>query len=136
MPNSHNTKTYVELEMLLGHDAADKVVAAYRGQELYIPEPAKLNDSHKLVALLGLEIARRLCHYWQGSILTLPMQQKKLLAQRNAEIIKRYKAGADKGEIAALFGLHTRTVRKIIANYHNDKAKAVYARLQLSLLDY
>lgn len=136
MHNRHNTKTYVELEMLLGHDAADTVVAAYRGQELYIPEPTKLDDNHKLVVLLGLDVARRLCHYWQGNILTLPMQQAKTIAKRNADIVLKHKAGTDKGALAAEFGLHVRTVRKIIANYHNEQAKAAYARLQLSLFDF
>lgn len=135
MPNRHNTKTYVELEMLLGHDAADVVVTAYRGQELYIPEPSKLGDNHKLVQLLSLDVARRLCHYWQGNILTLPMQQAKALAQRNADIIVKYKAGTDKADLATEFGLHVRTVRKIIANYHNEQAKAAYERLQLCLFD-
>lgn len=136
MPNRHNTKTYQELEMLLGRDAADVVVAAYRGQELYIPEPSKLGDNHKLVLLLGLDVARRLCHYWQGNILTLPMQQAKTIAKRNADIIAKHKAGMDKGELATEFGLHVRTVRKIIANYHNEQAKAAYVRLQLCLFDY
>lgn len=136
MPNRHNTKTYVELEMLLGHDAAEKLINEYRGQEVYISAADKLHDEHKLVKLLGLDVALRLSHYWHDTILTLPMQQAKTIAQRNAEIIKRYKAGADKGEIAAMFGLHTRTVRKIIANYHNDKAQAAYARMQLGLFDY
>ncbi len=136
MPNSHNTKSYVELEMILGQEAAEKLINAYRGQEVYIPAADKLHGEHKLVKLLGLDVALRLSHYWHNTILTVPMQRAKTIAQRNAEIIKRYKSGTDKGEIAALFGLHTRTVRKIIANYHDDKAKAVYARLQLSLLDY
>ena len=136
MPNRHSTKTYVELEMLLGRDAADVVVTAYRGQELYIPEPSKLDDGHKLVLLLGLDVARRLCHYWQGNILTLPMQQAKALAQRNADIIIKHKAGMDKGELATEFGLHVRTVRKILAHYHNEQAKAAYGRLQPCLFDY
>ena len=48
------TKTYQELEMLLGHSAASQLVSAYRGQELYIPESTKLNDGHKLVWFFGL----------------------------------------------------------------------------------
>lgn len=134
MPNLV-TKTYQELEMLLGHDAADKVVAAYRGQELYIPEPSKLHDNHKLVSLLGFDVAQRLCHYWQGNILTLPMQQAKLLAKRNACIVSKHKAGVDKGKLATEYGLHVRTVRKIIEKHHNERAKKAYARMQLQLFD-
>lgn len=136
MSDRHNTKTYQELAMLLGHDAADIVVTAYRGQELYIPESAKLDDNHKLVVLLGLDVAKRLCHYWQRSILTLPMQQKKILAKRNSEIVSKYKAGIDKGALATEYGLHVRTVRKIIENHNNELAKQAYARMQLCLFDY
>lgn len=135
MPNRHNTRTYQELEMLLGHDAADKMVTAYRGQELYIPEPCKLSDGHKLVKLLGMEVAQRLCHYWQGNILTLPMQQAKNLAARNASIISKYKAGVDKAALATEYTLHVRTVRKIIEKYHNDQAKKAYARMQYQLFE-
>lgn len=129
------TKTYSELEMLLGHEAADKVVAAYRGQELYIPEPSRLSEAHKLVMLLGADIAERLCHYWQGNILTLPMQQKKILAARNASIVRKHKAGIDKGALATEHGLHVRTVRKIVEKHHNEQAKKAYARMQLQLFD-
>lgn len=129
------TKTYQELEMLLGHNAASQLVSAYRGQELYIPESTKLNDDHKLVMLLGLDVAQRLCHYWKGSILTLPMQQKKILAKRNNEIVNKYKAGTDKSALATEYGLHVRTVRKIIENHNNELAKQAYARLQLCLFD-
>lgn len=136
MPNRHNTRTYQELEMLLGHDAADKMVTAYRGQELYISEPCKLSDGHKLVKLLGMEVAKRLCHYWQGNILTLPMQQAKNLAKRNASIIHKHQAGIDKAALATEYGLHVRTVRKIIEKHHNEQAKAAYARMQYQLFDY
>lgn len=136
MPNHHNTKTYQELEMLLGHDAADKVVAAYRGQELYIPEPAKMSDNHKLVLLLGMDVAKRLCHYWQGGILTLPMQQAKKIAKRNASIVRKHKAGIDKSLLATEYGLHVRTVRKIVEKHNNEQAKQAYARMQYQLFDH
>ena len=129
------TKTYQELEMLLGHDAADKFVAAYRGQELYIPEPAKMTDKHSLVVLLGADVAQRLCHYWQGNILTLPMQQALLLAKRNADIVAQHKSGTDNAVLAAKYNLHVRTVRKIIAKHNNQLAQQAYARLQLCLFD-
>lgn len=135
MPNSLSTKTYQELEMLLGHDAASMLVAAYRGQELYIPEPSKLSETHKLVKLLTLDVAKRLCHYWQGNILTLPMQQAKTLAARNASIIRKHQAGIDKAALASEYTLHVRTVRKIIEKYHNEQAKAAYSRMQYQLFD-
>lgn len=135
MPDRYNTKTYRQLEMLIGHDAAEKVVDAYRGQELYVPPPEKINDDHKLVKLLGIDVARRMCYYFQGSPLTLPMQQKKILAKRNSEIISKYTAGTGKGTLATEYGLHVRTVRKIIKNHDNELAKQAYARLQLCLFD-
>ncbi|WP_131669811.1 Mor transcription activator family protein [Psychrobacter pygoscelis] len=132
--NSRVTKTYQDLTMLLGVDAADKLVAEYRGQELYIPEPSRAAD-HKLSELLGDETARRLCHYWQGDILTIPMQQAKKIAARNAEMIKKHEAGTDKSALAKAYNLHVRTVRKIIEQYYNEQARAAYKRQQLQLFD-
>ncbi|WP_199508602.1 MULTISPECIES: Mor transcription activator family protein [unclassified Psychrobacter] len=134
MPNLV-TKTYQDLEMLLGHEAASKLTEVYRGQELYIPAPDKLSAGHNLVVLLGNDQAQRLCHYWQGNILTLPMQHKKALAERNAAIIEKYKTGTGKGALATEYNLHVRTVRKIIENYYNQQAKQAYNRLQLCLFD-
>lgn len=136
MPDRHNTKTYVELEMLVGHDAAEKLINEYRGQEVYISAPDKLHDEHKLVKLLGLDVAKRLSYYWQDTILTLPIQLAKTLTERNHEIVAKHKAGADTNDLAKAYGLHVRTVRKIIAKHKTDQARAAYARMQLGLFDY
>ena len=131
----NNTKTYQQLEMLIGHDATEKVVAAFRGQELYMYAPDKIDDSHELVQIIGIEAARRMCHYFYGSHLTIPMQRAKNTAERNAEIAQKYKAGTRKSALAKEYNLHVRTVRKIIENYSNEQARAVYARRQLRLFD-
>lgn len=130
------TKTYQELEMLLGHDDANKIVNACRGQELYIPAPKKLKESHNLVQLLGMDVAQRLCHYWQGNILTIPMQQAKILAARNRAIICENKAGANPSILAKKYSLHVRTVRIIIEKYHNELARQAYVQRQLQLFDH
>lgn len=133
--SEHTTKTYQELEMLLGHDAADKLVATYRGQELHIPRPDNLASTHKLAVLLGIDVAKRLCHYWQDSVLTLPMQLAKTLNQRNDSIIKKHKAGMTSNELAKEYQITSRQVRNIITAHNNSQAKKAYARMQYQLFE-
>ncbi len=135
MPNMHSTKTYQELEMLLGREAADKMVAAYRGQEIHIPYVKSLPESHNLVKILGLEVAKRLCHYWGGTRLSAPMQYAKTIEARNSAIVKKYKSGIDSNALATEYGISSRQVRNIITQHNNAKAKQVYERMQYQLFE-
>lgn len=136
MPDRHHTKTYQELAMLLGQETADKLVTAYRGQELHIPPIKKLTTNHRLVLLLGDDIARRLCHYWGNTTLTLPMQLTKKIKQRNASIVEQYKAGATSNQLAAGYAITSRHVRKIVQQHNDAQAKETYARMQYQLFDH
>lgn len=129
------TQTYQELAMLLGHDAANNVVAQYRGQELHIPPLKRLSDNHRLVLLLGDDIARRLCHYWGNTTLTLPMQLTKKIKPRNESIVEKYKAGATSNQLAAEYSITSRHVRKIVQQHNDAKAKKAYALMQYQLFD-
>lgn len=129
------TKTYQELEMLLGQADAQKILAAYKGRELYIPAFNKLDDDNDLIVLLGADVAKRLCHYYHDTTLTIPMQTAKLLAKRNHSIVTKSKAGAEAGKLAAEYNLHVRTVRKIIRKHKNNEHKKTFERMQMQLFD-
>ena len=129
------TKTYQDLEMLLGQSDTDQIMAAYRGRELYIPLFEKLSATSDILVLLGADVAKRLCHYYGNTTITVPMQTAKLVAERNQKIIKKHNAGIDAGAMAAEYNLHVRTVRKIILKHKNDKNKAAFARMQMQLFD-
>lgn len=135
MPNMHSTKTYQELEMLLGRDAADKMVTAYRGQEIHIPYGKGLAETHKLVKLLGMEVASRLCHYWGGTTLSTPMQYAKAIKQRDSGIVSQYKAGVDSNALASEYGISSRQIRNIIQKHNDAQARIAYELMQYQLFE-
>lgn len=136
MAENYHTKTYQELAMLLGHDDADTLVRAYRGQEMHIPPIKKLADSHRLVLLLGADVARRLCHYWGDTTLTLPMQLTHRLQPRNESIVEKYKDGMTSNQLAAAYGITSRHVRNIVQKHNDEQAKKAYSRMQYQLFDH
>lgn len=129
------TKTYQDLEMLLGQSDTDQIMAAYRGRELYIPLFEKLSATSDILVLLGADVAKRLCHYYGNTTITVPMQTSKLVAERNQNIVKKHDAGEQAGALAAEYGLHVRTVRKIILKHKKDEHKKTFERMQMQLFD-
>lgn len=129
------TKTYQDLEMLLGQSDTDQIMAAYRGRELYIPLFEKLSATSDILVLLGADVAKRLCRYYGNTTITVPMQTSKLVAERNQNIVKKHDAGEQAGALAAEYGLHVRTVRKIILKHKKDEHKKTFERMQMQLFD-
>lgn len=129
------TKTYQDLEMLLGQSDTDQIMAAYRGRELYIPLFEKLSATSDILVLLGADVAKRLCHYYGNTTITVPMQTSKLVSIRNQNIVKKHDAGEQAGALAAEYGLHVRTVRKIIRKHKKDEHKKTFERMQMQLFD-
>ena len=129
------TTTYENIAMVVGIEAAQMLVAQYGGTELYIPSLDNLKPDHKLVTLLGIDAAQRLCRYWSSQVLNIPLNKRAQIADRNAKIIAQAKQGECPNKLATQFALHVRTIRKIIEKDIKDKANAVYARNQFSLFD-
>lgn len=129
------TTTYENIAMIVGIEAAQIIVSEFGGTELYIPHVDNLKANHKLVELLGIDTARRLCRYWHGQVLNVPLNKKAVIAKRNEQIIALAKQGECPNRLATKFTLHVRTIRKIIEKDIRDRANAVYAMNQFSLFD-
>lgn len=129
------TTTYENIAMIIGEEAAQSLVSSYGGTELYIPHIDRLPSTHKLVTLLGDEIAKRLCRYWHGQVLNIPLNKKAVTAKRNADIVALAKAGECPNTLATKFTLHVRTIRKIIEKDIKARANAVYELNQFRLFD-
>lgn len=129
------TTTYENIAMIVGIEAAQIIVSEFGGTELYIPHVDNLKANHKLVELLGIDTARRLCRYWHGQVLNVPLNKKAVIAKRNEQIIALAKQGECPNHLATKFTLHVRTIRKIIEKDIRDRANAVYAMNQFSLFD-
>ena len=127
------TTTYENIAMIVGVDAAQSLIAHFGGTELYIPHVNNLKPDHKLVLHLGDVTAKRLCTYWHGQVLNVPMNKSAVIAKRNAHIVALANDGKCPNTIATYFGLHVRTIRKIIAKDINDRANAIYQMNQLTL---
>ncbi len=127
------TTTYENIAMIVGVEAAQSLVAEYGGTELYIPHVINLKPDHKLVMLLGDVTAKRLCGYCGGRVLNVPLNKSAEIAKRNAHIVALANGGKCPNTIATYFGLHVRTIRKIIAKDINDRANAIYQMNQLTL---
>ncbi|HCN16236.1 Mor transcription activator family protein [Streptococcus pyogenes] len=129
------TTTYENIAMIVGIEAAQIIVSEFGGTELYIPHVDNLKNDHKLIGSLGIDTAKRLCRYWHGQVLNVPLNKKAEIVKRNQQIIALAKSGECPNRLATKFALHVRTIRKIIEKDIRDRANAVYARSQFRLFD-
>ncbi|MFW2176638.1 MULTISPECIES: Mor transcription activator family protein [unclassified Moraxella] len=127
------TTTYQNIAMVIGEESAQKLIGNFGGTELYVHTCDRLPPNHQLVTILGEEVAKRLCHYYGGRVLDVPLNKQAVIKNRNAEIIKLAKDGVCPNDLAKRFTLHVRTIRKIIEKDIKERANAVYAMRQFSL---
>ena len=124
------TTTYENIAMIVGIEAAQIIVSEFGGTELYIPHVDNLKNDHKLIGSLGIDTAKRLCRYWHGQVLNVPLNKKAEIVKRNQQIIALAKSGECPNRLATKFTLHVRTIRKIIEKDIRDRARCM---LEISL---
>lgn len=84
---------------------------------LYVPKPERLKGSHRLVSILGLEVARQLSETFGGETLNISAPTGLSRRNRDARIIEMSEAGFSDVYIAAAMGMCERNIRTIRANH-------------------
>lgn len=97
-----------------GMDAAWTIVRAKGGQQVFIP--ARPNQGHWLVKLVGMEAAQAICQRLsvnnRGDSHIIPLASKARRAEAYRHAVE---AGQPPNQVAAALGVHRRTVFRNIA---------------------
>ena len=105
----------------VSYGAALQVAAAEGGKRLYIPHPDAMTPDHWLARVIGLDAARLVAqHYAIGSAagrgsgdrVVVPLGPTGSRAKRWQELRRALEAGGSSNDVARLFGLDERTVRR------------------------
>lgn len=101
------------LRRICGIQGLCALVQAHRGQQLYVPSPARI-DGHPITDLIGRDAAHRLADEFGGAHITVPLCLGALRADRDREIWRRYMDGASAGRLARDYGMTWRGAQKVI----------------------
>lgn len=111
MSHSNCLKSVVDL---IGHQAAIRLVRAKGGRDIKFPLEQELHDLHWLVVIVGLDNAQKLCNYFLGASLKLPIEVNALLQLRNQAIAADYKNGDSVSHIASVYQIDRKLVQKVL----------------------
>lgn len=103
-----------EIAEAFGYDVAEIIRSNFAGIRLFVPK--RLSDGHRLIGLLGEEMARRLSHHFGGETLFIPRGAQAERNQRNQEIIRRYDEGVPVRVMAQEYKLTERQVYSILTS--------------------
>lgn len=108
-----------ELTELLGFAATMRIVEAYGGVTFYVPD--RVTPDHQLAKLVGHATALKLVEQYPRLELRIPRCLSLLVAQRNAEIRRRYDADESAPQLARTFNLTERHVRRILSDVDEEQ---------------
>ncbi|MEL7641032.1 MAG: helix-turn-helix domain-containing protein [Solidesulfovibrio sp.] len=104
---------FQELVMQIGLRNACRLCASKGGRSVYLPVPENLSPDHWLVELLGTEDAAKVAGYMGGAKILLPLgPYGGQRGQTRLGIKMALANGHTVQQIAAMFGVTTRTVRR------------------------
>lgn len=104
----------------IGPSPVLSIMRVYGGGRVYIPKRAALDDDDPLVRLLGRPLAERLSDRLGGEKHDVPTAATIETAERNSEILRRFRAGYSSRQIAQHFGVSRRTVWRAIQGVPYD----------------
>jgi len=99
---------------LIGPQAAIRLVRAKGGRDVSLPYQNELHDMHWLVVIVGLDNAQKLCNYFLGASLKLPIEVNALLQLRNEAIAEDYGNGMSVSQIADKYQIDRKLVQKVL----------------------
>lgn len=108
-PRSYLPPSLMEIAEIAGMAAALKIGTTYAGKRLYVPR--RIGPRHALVALVGLDAARRLVQHFDGETILIPPALAGE-ARRRREAIHRMTGEASQTEIAHALGIARSTVQR------------------------
>lgn len=103
-----------EMTDTIGSSAAMSVVRVFGGGRIYVPKSVALDDRHPLAELLGRPLAVQLCDRLGGETFDVPRAAAVEVRLRNAEIVRRFRAGSSVRQLALAFGLSRRIVWYVV----------------------
>ncbi|MCH9780699.1 MAG: hypothetical protein K0U36_05390 [Alphaproteobacteria bacterium] len=101
-------ETYASLVEIIGVTAANRLVARFGGQSIYVP--VNLLKRHALVHLLGEADATKLCEVYSGTMLCVP-QMPGLRTEVLLDVLSQHYS--DQDTLAWLAGVTPRRVRQM-----------------------
>ncbi len=101
------------LEAILGRAALRKLASARGGTLLYVPLRGR---SVWLQRLVGADGAQRLACELGGTTIVVPRLNVLLRADRDTEIVARYRSGESACALARDYALNYRTIQRIVAS--------------------
>ena len=111
MSNFPIPRSLADLEEPLGREAIMRLLLAYPGMDITVPE--SVNADHHLARSIGLRAAAKLAQHAAGTRLYIPSTHAR--AVRDEAICNARRAGDGIHEIALRHGLSARYVERILA---------------------
>jgi len=109
-PGLRLSRVLVEIASLVGEARTLSLVEQLGGQEIWVPEPERLEPGHPLVMALGLEHARRFCARYAGPKFIVPTG---IISSRpRGDIDPMIAEGLSGPAIVRRAGRHIRTVHR------------------------
>ncbi|MGH7988336.1 MAG: helix-turn-helix domain-containing protein [Candidatus Binataceae bacterium] len=115
----HNARSSMlrELASVIGEEVAFKLVAAFAGTRLYIPQIPQEDDA--LAQAIGIEAARKLAAVYGGDRVDVPNP-----TPRRLRIVELRSSGLSVDAIARALGCTRRRVFQVLAEVRESKAQA------------
>jgi hypothetical protein len=105
---------FKEIVDAIGEDGAHALIKQYGGTRLFVP--LSIPDGHRLVVLLGMESAQKLCASFGGQEhFDIPLGAARKRARRNAQIYADRADGMSVPGVARKYHMSERGVRLILA---------------------
>lgn len=114
MSYSHYLKQVLDL---IGHQSTIRLVRAKGGRDIKIPYASNLSDEHWLVMTVGIEEAKKLCEYFKGTTLKLPIEINALIQLRNDAIVVDFNRGVSISELARNYQVDRKLIQNILDKF-------------------
>lgn len=115
-----------ELADLVGISATVALVKAFGGRELDIPKCPQGRGRKRygeLAAVVGDDIAKRLCEYYSGERVNIGLDSVVKYQRRNRMILQAYQGGESVASLVARFGMVESNIRRILRKARDAAAR-------------
>lgn len=103
--------TLHEMARVVGVEGVRKLVDAYGGVRLYVPQ--SVDQDHPLAELLGLAAARAMSAELGGDVIDVPRCHLAVKRARDAALVRDAAQGMSQRDLARKYGMTERNVRLI-----------------------
>lgn len=115
-----------EIAEVVGLEAAIRLAEHWPGIRLFVPQRVHLQ--HPIALAIGMRAAEQLAARYGGETVCVPKAERYLRAIRNAEIVRRYRAGESAATLARHFGVHENHVYALVARQTAEQQGDLFTR--------